>query len=129
MHKFGYSQETIFSKELDVDELGQVALEARDSDSMFYYLVIRTSLGQSSILEYGPIVPDIAILPDVTEIKFQRIDFNELKIKQIIKKFLMARNKGKNKIEDVIQIDVNDALSRGINILEYMKNFDKTSNY
>jgi hypothetical protein len=129
MHKFGYSQETIFSKELDVDELGQVALEARDSDSMFYYLIIRTSLGQSSILEYGPIVPDVAILPDMTEIKFQRIDFNELKIKQIIKKFLMARNKGKNKIEDVIQIDVNDALSRGVNILEYMKNFDKTSNY
>jgi hypothetical protein len=129
MHKFGYSQETIFLKELDVDELGQVALEARDSDSMFYYLIIRTSLGQSSILEYGPIVPDVAILPDMTEIKFQRIDFNELKIKQIIKKFLMARNKGKNKIEDVIQIDVNDALSRGVNILEYMKNFDKTSNY
>jgi hypothetical protein len=129
MHKFGYNQETIYSKELDIDEIGQVALEANDSDSMFYYLVIRTSLGQSSILEYGPIVPDIAILPDITEIKFQRVDFNELKIKQIIKRFLMPRNKGKSKIEDVIQIDVNDALGRGINILEYMKNFDKTSNY
>jgi hypothetical protein len=129
MHKFGYSQETIFSKELDIDELGQVALEAKDSDSMFYYLIIRTSLGQSSILEYGPIVPDINLLPDSTEIKFQRVDFNELKIKQIIKKFLLPRNKGKNKIEDVIQIDVNDALSRGVNILEYMKNFDKESNY
>jgi hypothetical protein len=129
MHKFGYNQETIFSKELDIDELGQVALEAKDSESMFYYLIIRTSLGQSSIVEYGPVVPDIAILPDFTEIKFQRVDFNELKIKQIIKRFLMPRNKGKNKIEDVIQINVNDAVSRGINILEYIKNFDKTSNY
>jgi hypothetical protein len=81
MHKFGYSQETIFSKELDIDELGQVALEAKDSESMFYYLIIRTSLGQSSIVEYGPIVPDIAIIPDLTEIRFQRVDFNELKIK------------------------------------------------
>jgi hypothetical protein len=52
-----------------------------------------------------------------------------IKIKQIIKKFLMPKNKGKNKIEDVIQININDAVSRGINILEYIKNFDKTSNY
>ena len=41
----------------------------------------------------------------------------------------MPKNKGKNKIEDVIQININDAVSRGINILEYIKNFDKTSNY
>jgi hypothetical protein len=129
MHKFGYSSETIYARELDIDELGQVALEAKDSESMFYYLIIRTALGQSSIVEYGPVVPDIDLLPDFTEIKFQRIEFNEVKLTKIIRSFLAPRNKGKNKIEDAIQINVDDAISRGKNILEYIKNFDKISNY
>lgn len=129
MHKFGYNSETVYSKELDIDELGQVCLEAIDSEAMCYYLIIRTSLGQSSIVEYGPLVPDVELLPDITEVKFQRIDFNELRIKKIIKTFLQPRNKGKNKIEDVNQISIDEAISRGVDILGYMKKFDKTSNY
>lgn len=129
MYTFGFNGSTVYADELNINELGQVCLEAMDEDVMCYYLIIRTSLGQSSILEYGPLVPDTTILPSQTEIKFQRIDFNDTKIKMIINNFLRPRNKGKSKIVTVSEIDISDAIGRGINILEYMKDFGDTTNY
>lgn len=129
MYTFEYDGETLYSREFELEELGQVCLEAIDSECFSYYLIIRTSLGQSSILEYGPLVTDSKLVPYSTSIKFQRIDFKDIKLKQIIKMFLAPRNKGKNKIVEVHQLDVKEALSRGVNLLEYMESFSDVSNY
>lgn len=128
-YEFTYGPVTTYEHLVELEELGNVAIEVIDSELYCYYLVIRTELGQASILEYGPIVPDSQLLPSRTTIIFERITFDERRISQVISRFLYPRNKGKNTVEAVHIIDVDTALDRGINLLEYMRGFSAGTNY
>ena len=129
MPEFQYDSETVYSKTIEIEDIGQLCLEAQDDKGMFYYLIIRTMLGQSSCLIAGPVVPDIELLPAYTSITFQRIDFNEQKLSKLINNFLKPKNKGKNKIIEVSQVNMDYALNSCVDIIGYMHKFQDTSNY
>lgn len=129
MYEFNYNGETVYSDILELDSLGQACIEAIDSQGFTYYLIIRTLLGESTILEYGPIIPDLGILPPIYNINFQRVAYSEKTITKIIRKFLSPKNKGKNKVEVANILEYEEALSKGINPFEYLKEFCEESNY
>lgn len=79
---------------LDIDSVGNVCIEAVDEeDGFYYYLLIKTSLGTSSIFQYGPIIPDLDQLPDNYSTLYSRQNFNDRKILAFIKQWLNDRYK------------------------------------
>lgn len=80
---------------IEIESVGNVCLEAiNEDDGLYYYLLIKTSLGTTSIFEYGPIIPDIDKLFDIYNVSFIRQPFNEKKLNLFLKKWLNDRNKG-----------------------------------
>ena len=79
---------------IEIESVGNVCLEAiNEDDGLYYYLLIKTSLGTTSIFEYGPVIPDIDKLFDNYNISFIRQPFNEKKLNLFLKKWLNDKNK------------------------------------
>lgn len=127
--EFMYDGITQYNASIDVPNIHQVCLKATDNVGFDYYLIIRTLLGECSTLEYGPLVDGDSVLPDATSIRFERFECEDFKLKKKISSFLAPKNKGKNKIVDVVEIGFEEALSEGVDLLNYMKGFSKESNY
>ena len=85
---FEYMQVITVGAQLDVDDIGDCAILARDDLGQEYYLVITTYMGQTEIIEYGPCIPDIQLLPKSVSYKYYRIDYSEFRIEKAIDKFL-----------------------------------------
>lgn len=87
---FDYMQVITVGAQLEVDDIGDCCILGRDDQGQEYYLIIKTKMGTTNIVEYGPAMPDFDILPKKVTYKFDREDYNEAKIEKRIEKFLVA---------------------------------------
>lgn len=85
---FEYLQRVVVESELEVDNIGQCVIQANNDIAEEFYLIIKTELGWTEVLEYGPIIPDLPLLQTNYQIKYSRFEYNETKIERIIDKFL-----------------------------------------
>lgn len=85
---FEYMQRVVVEANLEVDNVGDCVLQANNDFGNEYYLLIKTELGFSEVLEYGPCMPDIQILPLDYNISYSRFEYNQGKLERIIDKFL-----------------------------------------
>ncbi len=122
--KFEYKTFVSFEKELEIDDIGNFAIEAvYNSNSTlgphYKYLVIRTTFGIVSVFEYDAILPDFKLLPKSVTNSFDRFDWSEYKIIKRIEKFLAN-------VEDVKVITMQEALANCRSIIDY---FGDLNNY
>lgn len=113
--KFDYCITTVADAQLDVSDMGNVCIEANNLRGEYYYLLIKTDLGWTEILEYGPIVPDVKLLPTSVICNYSRIEYSEYKLDKLITKFL---NDGKRSIAQALVIDADDAKKVMRNLVE-----------
>lgn len=108
---------------IEIDSVGNVCIEAiNENDGLYYYLLIKTSMGTTSIFEYGPVVPDIDKLFDTYNVSFTREQYNEKKLRIFISKWLNDRTK---KITAAYVIDENKFLDNYKDICYTIKNYSK----
>lgn len=87
MLKFEFDNQYVPQNFIEIENIGNVCIEAiNETDGLFYYLLIKTSLGTTSIFEYGPVIPDIDKLFDNYSVSFNREQYNEKKVKIFISK-------------------------------------------
>lgn len=80
---------------VDIPDVGDFALEAyNEKEGYFFYLMIKTSLGISSVVSYGPVVPQVALLPKNYSVNYFRVEYKEKKIISAISKWINDRDKG-----------------------------------
>lgn len=116
---FGYFYSSMAIGQLDVDDIGNCAIEANNDEGNYYYMVIETNLGFTKIFEYGPVQPDFNEMCKSVTCTFDRIEFNEKKISKRIYSFLNAP--GKNITQAQI-VDKEYALDGCKDIIEYVRN-------
>lgn len=119
--KFDYDSTQVFSESIDIEDIGNCALELIDSLGNYYYLIIITKLGFSSILEQGPIIPDLPLLPKSMRCIITTCEFKRGRIIKIIETFLKNRNDDKNATKSVVEISIDDALNRCLNPIDCMR--------
>ena len=68
-----------------IDDIGNVILDGFNDYGEEFFLIIRTVLGVSRILEYGPIQQGVTTFCQCT---FQQMDYDDRKIDKIVDKFL-----------------------------------------
>ena len=112
---FEYLQRIVVESQLDVENIGQCVLRARNDLGEEFYLIVVTELGWSEVLEYGPITPDLQLLPMNYQIKYSRFEYNELKLERIIDKFL---NDGKRGITQADVTTLGDIMELLVNPID-----------
>lgn len=89
-----FANEWKATNSIDIDELGNFFLEAINEDeSYYYYLMVKSTLGTSSIIWYGPVVPDVQLLPAGYSVHLERMQFNDKKMQMWLNKWLNDRAK------------------------------------
>ena len=87
---FFYERDVIINSTLDVEEIGQCYLEASTDAGNFYYACVKTVMGRSVLLEFGPVceVPPATWKDSFFTFNRSNIAFDERKISRFIDKFL-----------------------------------------
>lgn len=117
--KFEYLQRVTVESELDVENIGECVIEANNDFGETFFLIIRTELGWTEVLEYGPCVPDLLLLHHSYQIKYNRFEYSEFKLEKIIDKFL---NDSKRAITQAKVTDLNEIREFLVNPIDRLYN-------
>lgn len=102
---FDYLERVVVEGQLEVENIGDCVLQANNDLGEEHYLIIKTELGWTEILEYGPCTPDLLELHKSYTIHYSRIEYNQGKIERTIDKFL---NDPKKQITQAKVVSIED---------------------
>ena len=82
---------------INIKDVGQCAIEGTNDDGLYFYLIVVTTRGYSSICTFGPVIPDIdEVVPGYT-CQMHQVEFNPKKITKDIYTWLNGKKPGKAK--------------------------------
>lgn len=116
---------------IEIDNLGNFTLECISDDGYYYYMVVKTFQGVASIFTWGPIIPDIELIPEAKgkdgayQFKLTRIKWNEKKIGNTIYSFINNKDR---QISSVRLINEKDALPQIKDMADYISKFGEDHN-
>lgn len=115
---FEYLYETKSHDSFDIEDIGNVCLQANDSFGKTWYLKIRTELGFCFVYEYGPVDLDSErVLWNSFSFHYRKIEYKESSLTSLIDKFI---NDPKRMIIQVSLVEPNDfdSVLSSLNLLE-----------
>lgn len=115
---FEYSATAVFTKSIDIEDIGNMAISCTNHEGASWYLLTKTVLGKTSILTFGPIAIDLPILLDGFKVEYEKIDYKESKINSKVDRFI---NDGKKLVEIVEETDEYSVFELFPNIVELFK--------
>jgi hypothetical protein len=102
---FEYSVQRTFNESIDVVDIGNTALRCTGSKLDDYYIILKTIMGKTSILKFGPVVPDIEILLNDFSVSYKKIDYKENLISKEVDKFINDYKKEITKVEEITEYE------------------------
>lgn len=85
---FDYASEEVFTKQLDLVDPGNTCIRGTNEEKMDYYLIIKTVMGKTSFLKFGPVFPDAPILLEDFSVSYKKANYKENTINKEINLFL-----------------------------------------
>lgn len=85
---FDYMQRVVIDGQLTVDNVGECIIQATNDIGEQWFLFIKTELGWSEIIDYGPHLPDFDMLSPNFQIKYSRVEYNQGRLEKYIDRFL-----------------------------------------
>ena len=98
--QFDYKKTITLSESVEIEDIGEFAIECSDFDNLYYYMIVTTYLGYTHILTYGPIIPDIDKIPSGYNVYYKCITFKEESLIKEINKFITDTKK------DIVRVEV-----------------------
>lgn len=102
---FEYSVQKTFDEMIDIVDIGNTALRCTNSEMCDYYIILKTIMGKTHILKYGPICPDIDMLINDFSVEYKKLDYKESKIEKEIDKFINDGYKKINSVEEITEYE------------------------
>ena len=102
-----YYPQEVFTKTIQIDDIGNFALRATSSDESEYYMIVKTVMGKTSVLKFGPTIPDIGILCADYSMNYKKMNFKEGAIEKEASIFI---NDHKKDIVDAVEILPEEAI-------------------
>lgn len=96
-----FDSEERYMKAIDIVDIGNTVIRATSEDVCDYYILIKTVMGKTSILTFGPVIPDVPMLVNGFNVNYKKMDYKEPKI---IKEINSILNNAKTKIIDAKEI-------------------------
>ena len=102
---FEYSIQKTFNESIDVVDIGNTALRCHGSKLDFYYIILKTIMGKTSILKFGPVMPDIDVLFNDFTVSYKKIDYKENLIEKEVDKFINDYKKEITLVEEITEYE------------------------
>lgn len=118
---FEFNNQYVPQSLIEIDEIGEFALEARNDDGYYWYFLAKTYYGTTIIATCGPVVPDISAIPAGYTAFLDKIPYKEDKLEKIVNRFL---NDGKKCLTKATEISIEDAKKQFKEIYPYLQNFN-----
>ena len=106
---FEYSVQRTFNESIDVVDIGNTALRCTGSNLDDYYIILKTILGKTSILKFGPVTPDLEMLTNDFSVSYKKIDYKESTINKEIDKFINDYKKEITQVEEITDYEAWEA--------------------
>ena len=124
--KFEYLYKVEVQESIDIDNIGNCAIDAYNDLGYEWMLLIVTHDGNTEIIEYGPTLPDLEnYSPTKVFCNYERIQFSESKISKVIKKFL---NDGYKGITQVFEVSPEEIIPKIKNLTEFLYDSKQRNN-
>ena len=130
MSSYEYLSRVVVEATLEVDNPGQCVIRGRNDLGEEFYLVIRTELGFTEQFTYGPVTPEIDILPFSVALDYKRYEYSEYKIDKAIDKFLNDPKHGITQADEITIQEIIPSILQSVNKIIQMSNaqeLDRTS--
>ena len=75
MTSYEYLSRVVVEATLEVDNPGQCVIRGRNDLGEEFYLVIKTELGFTEQFTYGPVTPEIDILPFSVALDYKKYEY------------------------------------------------------
>ena len=98
---FEYCQRVTVDAEIDIPDIGECAILARTDLGEEYYLLIKSEYGFCHVVEYGPAVPDLTVLPANVTYTYEYYEWSQYKIQKKIDKFLNNPKRGITQAQNI----------------------------
>jgi hypothetical protein len=102
---FEYSVQKTFNESIDVVDIGNTALRCHGSKLDFYYIILKTIMGKTHILKFGPVMPDIDVLFSDFTVSYKKIDYKENLIEKEVDKFINDYKKEITLVEEITEYE------------------------
>ena len=102
---FEFSVQKTFNESIDIVDMGNTALRCTSKTMNTYYMIIKTVMGKTSIIKFGPVCPDIDILQNDFFVNYKKIDYKETVIYKEIDKFINDFRKEIDTVEEVTEFE------------------------
>jgi hypothetical protein len=111
---FEYSATRTFTEVLELNDPGNCAIHGegsfRDGKITFegdYYMIIKTIMGKTTFIKWGPLIPDLETLPNTFKLEIKTSPYKEATVAREIQSFI---NDGFKDIQKAEEILVEEAL-------------------
>lgn len=116
--KFEYLYKIEVQESIDIEDIGNCAIDAYNDLGYEWMLLIVTHDGNTEIIEYVPILPDLEnYSPSRVSCSYERMQFRESKVSKVIDKFLNDSYKG---ITQVFEISPEEIIPKIKNLTEFL---------
>ncbi len=120
---FEFNNQFVPMSFVDIDEIGEFALQAYNDEGFFWHMVVQTCLGQTMIAVSGPVIPDFDELTKFGySVNIFTLEYDEHKIEKYINSWLNDKNK---KLTGAEVISMKDALYQFKDAKEYVERFKR----
>lgn len=102
---FEFSVQKTFNQSIDVVDMGNTALKCTNRQMDNYYLIVKTIMGKTHFIKFGPVCPDLEILLDDFSVSYKKVDYKENTVYKEIDKFINDYKKDIDTIEEVTEFE------------------------
>lgn len=102
---FEYSVQKTFNESIDVTDIGNTALRCIGNKFDEYYIILKTIMGKTSIIKFGPVESDIEMLLDDFSVSYKKIDYKENVISREVDKFINDFKKEITQVEEITEYE------------------------
>ena len=100
---------------IDIEDIGNTALQLINDTGQCWYLILYTNLGWTTIHSFGPMNLEDSILPYHFQYKYDLQEYDDAKLIKVIDKFI---NDPKKIITQIFFVDKDETLSKLKNLHE-----------
>ena len=100
-----YSIQKTFTEMIDIVDAGNTALRCTNAEMCNYYIILKTVMGKTHILKFGPVCPDLDLLIGDFEVEYKKMDYKETKIEKEIDKFINDFKKEITSVEEITEYE------------------------
>ncbi len=115
---FEFNQQLVPQSLIDIESVGEFAIEAFNDEGYYYYLIVKTLLGTCTLASCGPIIPDCNLMLSGFKITLDKCQYKEDKLAKSINFWLNDKSK---KLTMAHIIDIDEALDQFPDVATYVR--------